>query len=116
MKIKRDLFPLKDFEVVLFGSYVEKALRPESDIDVSIITRSLDSSKNYNLWKMLVSKIPTIYDVRIFELLPINVQMSIVQNYQIVYGDKLEISEYFYEIRKQWADCKHRFMENLIPS
>ena len=98
--IKSDLFPFKDFEVVFFGSYVEKALHPESDIDVSIITKSLDSDKNFDLWKRLVIKVPTLYDVRIFELLPINVQMSIVQNYQVVFGDKLEISEYFYVIRK----------------
>jgi hypothetical protein len=65
------------------------------------------------LWKSLLGKVPSIYDVRIFELLPINVEMSIVQSYQVLFGNKLEISEYFYPVRKRWDDYRHRFLENI---
>lgn len=37
--IKKDLGDLKDFEVVVFGSYVKEDFNQRSDIDVAVITR-----------------------------------------------------------------------------
>ncbi len=37
-------------------------------------------------------------------------------NYQVVFRDPLEISEYFYSFRKKWDDCKYRIFSNQFSS
>lgn len=110
----RDVFKgLKDkYEVILFGSVVEGGFRPNSDIDIAIVSRNADLEENLNLQKALLGQYPLIYDVRVFELFPIYIQISIIQNYQVIFGDPLEISEYFYDFRKRWDDCKNRILLN----
>ncbi|MGV9197936.1 MAG: nucleotidyltransferase domain-containing protein [Promethearchaeia archaeon] len=98
--IKRTLRPVKEkygFDAVLYGSVIDKAMRPTSDIDIAVLTYSGN-------------------DLRVFELLPIYIQISIVENYQVIFGDILEISEYFYKFRKKWDDCKHRILSNQFKS
>ncbi len=102
-KIREDLEPLSSYEVVLFGSYVSGEFRESSDIDVAVITR-----RNVNILKELLSKVKTIYDVRIFELLPLKVKANVINDYIVVFGNDLEISEYFYYWRKFCEDFKHR--------
>jgi hypothetical protein len=59
---------------------------------------------------------PIKFDVRVFELFPIDIKISIIQNYEVIFGDPLEISEYFYHVRKKWDDCKHRILSNQFSS
>ena len=55
---------------------------------------------------------PLKYDIRVFELFPIYIQASITNNYLVLFGDPLQISEYLYCYRKKWDDCKHRILSN----
>jgi len=116
-KIKEKLKFLEEkYEVVAYGSYVEGGMRPDSDIDVAMLSYETNKDQNIKLQKKLLGKFPLKYDIRIFELLPIYIQISIVQNYRIIFGDPLEISEYFYYFRKKWDDCKHRILSNQFSS
>ncbi|HUX98007.1 MAG TPA: nucleotidyltransferase domain-containing protein [Candidatus Deferrimicrobium sp.] len=116
-RIKEILSPLKDqYEVVLFGSFIENATRPTSDIDISVLSRTQDEAKNIQLQKDLLGQFPLKFDIRVFELFPIYIQISIVQNYIVIFGDPLDISEYFYHIRKKWDDCKYRILSNQFSS
>ena len=63
-----------------------------------------------------MGQFPLKFDVRVFELFPIDIQISIVQNYEVLFGDPLEISEYFYSFRKKWDDCKYRILSNQFSS
>ena len=111
------LVPLKEkYEVILFGSFVEGGFRPESDIDIGVISRSKNQKYNIKLQKDLLGQFPNRFDVRIFELFPIDIQISIIKNYSVLFGDSLEISEYFYSYRKKWDDCKHRILSNQFSS
>jgi len=107
-QIKKDLQPLSKYEVVIFGSYVAGEFRKGSDIDVAVITRIRDERQNFAILKELIGNVKPVYDVRIFELLPLKVKASIIENHIVVFGDELEISEYFYFWRKFWEDVKHR--------
>ena len=107
-KIKEDLKPLSEFEVVLFGSYVTGEFREGSDVDVAVITRKRDFHENIKILRRSLSKVKPIYDVRIFELLPLKIKASVIDDYIVVFGDELEISEYFYYWRKLCEDFKHR--------
>lgn len=107
-EIRRDLESLSMFEVVIFGSYVTGEFREGSDIDIAVITRLRDQERNLEIQRSLIGKFKPIYDVRVFELLPIKVKASIIENCIVLFGDELEISEYFYHWRKIWEDVKHR--------
>jgi predicted nucleotidyltransferase len=118
-KIRSDLKSLSIYEVILFGSYVEGGFGPNSDIDVALITRDRAVSlkeKNTNKLMDLIGRFPSPYEIHIYELLPIRIKYSIWSNYKVIFGDILEISEYFYEDRKVWDDCKHRILDNQFNS
>ena len=116
-KIQSDLESLQNhYEVVLFGSQVTGDSRPDSDYDIAVITRLKDINTNISLQKRLLGQFLSIYDIRIFELYPIHIQISIINNYKVIFGDISEISEYFYFFRKLWDDCKHRILGNQFSN
>ena len=111
------LNPLKErYEVILYGSQVEGGSRPDSDIDIAVITRESKIKNNIEIQRELLGMYPLNFDVRVFELFPIYIQISIIENYKVLFGDILEISEYFYSFRKKWDDCKHRILSNQFSS
>lgn len=81
-----------------------------------MISLEKNLEKNIELQERLLGKFPLTFDIRVFELFPIYIQISIIDNYKVVFGDILEISEYFYSIRKKWDDCKHRILSNQFSS
>lgn len=112
IEVKKDLNSLDGkYETVLFGSQVTGGARPNSDIDIAILSRLRDREANIELQKELLGKAPIKYDLRVFELYPIHIQMSIINDYEVIFGDPLEISEYFYRFRKLWQDVKHRVLD-----
>ena len=111
------LLPLKErYEVILYGSQVEGGSRPDSDIDVAVISRENKIEKNIKIQEELLGMFPSNFDVRVFELFPIYIQISILENFKVLFGDILEISEYFYTFRKKLDDCKHRILSNQFSS
>lgn len=116
-EIQKDLTKLKtNYDAVLFGSHHSGDSRVDSDIDIAIISKSNDKGQNIKLQKDLIERFGTQYDIRVFELYPIHIQISIIFNYSPIFGDPLEISEYFYQYRKKWDDCKNRVMSNQFDS
>lgn len=115
-EIKADLSFVKDYEVVVFGSYAGKRADKRSDIDIAVITREKDRDKCMKMWMEVLGKAPKTYDIKVFELLPLHIKASLIGNYEVVFGNRLDISEYFYEFRKLWNDMKYRFKENRIQS
>ena len=79
---------------------------------MAVITQTNDREENIRIWKSFWGKHPDIYDVKIFELLPLYLKIEIINNYEVLYGDILAISEYFYTFLKIWKDMKFRWKEN----
>ncbi len=115
-KIRDDLRVLGRRDVVLFGSYVRSEARPNSDIDIAVVTRCLDKDQNLDFFQSLIGSVSPIYDLKVFELLPLKIQKSIADEFVTIFGDPLDLSEYFYFYRKRWADCRYRIIDNSYSS
>ena len=106
---KKDLIFYKDFWCVLYGSQVNETNIPNrSDVDVAIITKIKDKEKNLKIWREMLEKTSKKYEIRIFELLPLYIQIEIINSNFTLFGNKIEISEYFYQYRKNWDTMKFR--------
>ena len=116
MDIKTDLEFLKDYEVVVFGSYASNNTNVRSDIDIAVITREKDEDKCLKIWQEILGQAPPIYDIKIFELLPLQIKMSVIKNHKTIFGNSVDMSEYFYYFRKLWNDAKHRIEDNQFTS
>jgi len=115
-QIRENLNLLSENEVVLFGSSTRGEYRPSSDIDVAVITRNSNTDANVSLYKNIISRFPPRYDLKVFELLPLKIQISIADNFCPIFGNAVELSEYFYIYRVRWDDCKRRMFENMFGS
>ena len=115
-KIKNKLKALDNYEVVVFGSLISGKHTKRSDIDIAVITRLKSRGKNKEIWYNLLNKVLSGYDLKVFELLPLPMQISISDNHKVIFGDSLEISEYFYHFRKLWRDVEKRYNENQFTS
>ena len=96
--------------ILLFGSYAKKELTMRSDIDICLIKSSKE------LLITLYKKFNGKYDIKIFELLPLYVKMDIINHSITIYGDEVELSEYFYFFRRLWKDMHHRIEQNQFQN
>lgn len=116
-EIKNDLEYLNDYWTVVYGSYItEKFMPNRSDIDIAVITREKEELTNKNIWIKLLEHSKIVYDIKIFELLPLYIKMNIINDYTVLFGDPLEISEYFYFYRKIWKDMEPRIQANKFKN
>lgn len=42
--------------------------------------------------------------------------MSVIKNHKTIFGNSVDMSEYFYYFRKLWNDAKHRIEDNQFTS
>ncbi len=113
-EIKKDLKDLRTYDVAVYGSYVkEKSIR---DIDIAVITKIKDKDENLKIWKDIIGRFPPLYDIKIFELIPLTIKANIINNYKVIFGDSPDISEYFYFYRKLWNDQKYKIEENRFKT
>lgn len=115
-QIKNDLKHLKKFEVVIYGSYATNNFTLKSDIDIAIITREKNMDNNISIWKDALKKAKSLYHINVFELLPLHLKANIIDNHITLFGNKIELSEYFYHYRRLWKDSRHRYYSNQFSS
>jgi predicted nucleotidyltransferase len=104
---------VKDFEflkydveaIILFGSYARNEQTTRSDIDVCLVCGN-KKEKIEKVWdKILESGITEKYDVKIFELLPLKMKISVIKEGKVLYAkNEIELSYYFRFFKKLWED------------
>lgn len=92
--------------IVLFGSYAKGEQTKSSDIDVCII------KPREGILDAIYDKLGGKYDIKVFELLPLYIKMGLIRHHDVIVGNELNISEYFYQFRRLWQDMEHRIVEN----
>lgn len=107
-QLKDDFEEFKDrcMGVLLFGSHARGEATERSDIDVCIV-KPLES-----ILDTIYSKFGGKYDIKVFENLPLYVKMEVIRHHELICGDELDLSEYFYFFRKLWQDMEHRIRGN----
>ena len=116
-EIKKDLKKLDEFWVVIYGSVLSNYYIPhKSDIDIAIITQKREKTSNILIWEHTWGAFSESLDIKIFELLPLSFKIEVIENYQVIFGNPLEISEYFYHYRAIWKDMVHRIKSNRFKN
>ncbi|MBN1234900.1 MAG: nucleotidyltransferase domain-containing protein [Methanotrichaceae archaeon] len=94
--------------VLLYGSQVRGEAGPRSDIDLCLVAPQ--ATDRAALWRKFISLLrDDQYDVHIFEILPLHIKMSVIEEGVVLHSrDVLELYEYFYPFRREWEDQKHR--------
>ena len=94
--------------ILLFGSYVQGQQSVRSDIDLCIVAPQIKNHSKVFL-KVLEELADPRVDVHFFELLPLYLKMSVVENHIVLLSQNVCILyEYFYQFRKIWKDQRHR--------
>ena len=114
--IENNFLKFKNEWLILFGSQLTQHKTSKSDIDIVLVTKEKNYDKNKKIFLDNIYLNQEPFDFKIFELLPLHIQIGIIENYKVIYGNELEISEYFYEFRKKWRDQVKRIRENQITS
>jgi hypothetical protein len=106
--LKESIWEERVLGVLLYGSQAQGEAGPDSDIDLCLVAPELKDKAA--LWREFISHLRSDrYDVRIFEILPLHIKMSVIEEGVVLYSrDELELYEYFYPFRREWEDQKHR--------
>ena len=99
------------FGILLYGSCARGDFHKRSDIDICIV-----KPDNDEVIRRINKRLGGKYDVKVFEKLPLYIQIEIIRNHQVIYGDTIEISAYFYKFRRLWEDMVKRICDNRFKS
>lgn len=108
--LKESIWEERVLGVLLYGSQAQGEAGPDSDIDLCLVAP--EATDKAAMWREFISHLRSDrYDVRIFEVLPLHIKMSVIEEGVVLYSrDELELYEYFYPFRREWQDQKHRHM------
>lgn len=107
-QLKKDFKEFREscMGILLFGSYAGEEPTKRSDIDVCMVKPS------EGILDDVLGKLGGKYDIKVFENLPLYVKIEVIMHHEVIYGDELDISEYFYFFRRLWRDMEHRITRN----
>ena len=107
-QIKKDFAEFKKgcLGIILFGSYARRDQTRRSDVDICLVKPLREILEKIN------SKLGGKYDIKVFESLPLHLKIETIENGKLIYGNEIELSEYFYPFRRLWSDMRRRMAEN----
>ena len=118
--VKKALEKLKDIEgfekinfVILYGSAAGGLIRGDSDIDLCV---DVDAETDYELSAFrlsILSELPDIFDVHIFEQLPLYVKKEVLKGKLIFCRDEDNLYETALLTLKEFDDFKYRFYDYI---
>lgn len=90
--------------IILFGSYL-KNKKYARDVDMCVILKGKKDAKKFFKKRIeYLSHIPNKFDIQIFQLLPLNVRISVLREGKILYSsNRSEIYSIAYETIKDYA-------------
>jgi hypothetical protein len=84
---------------------------------VALVTRNRDRETNKAAWREVLGTVPDVFDGRIFELLPLDVQHDIANKHVVLSGDPVKLSYDFYRtVHRVWGEVGPRIEANRFES
>jgi len=113
MNLEKDFEIFKDdaLGILLFGSRARLEDVERSDIDICIV-RPVSDRVLTGIARTFGGK----YDIKVFENLPLYIQIEIIRDHRTLHGDETQLSEYFYRFRRLWGDMVLRVEYNRFSS
>lgn len=118
--VKNSVERLKNIEgfekvrfIILYGSAAEGTIRENSDIDFCI---DYDAKTDYerSMFRLKVlSELPDIFDVQIFDQLPLYVKKEVLKGKVIFCRDEGYLYETALSIIREFEDFKYRFYDYI---
>ena len=97
--------------IILYGSACEGRMKEDSDIDISVYYDDADASE-FRL-KVLSDLFDDIYDIKIFQQLPLPIRMQILKGKVLYEDDTTFIYDKAYETIKEFESFKRRYYDYL---
>ena len=97
--------------VILYGSANEGRMKEDSDIDISVYYDDADASE-FRL-KVLSDLFDDIYDIKIFQQLPLPIRMQILKGKVLHEDDTTFIYDKAYETIKEFESFKRGYYDYL---
>ncbi|MEN4005946.1 MAG: nucleotidyltransferase domain-containing protein [Methanobacteriaceae archaeon] len=99
--------------IILYGSAARGQMRKGSDIDICIYyDGEVDEASKFR-FKVLRELFEDIYDVQIYEQLPLYVRIEVLKGKVLYFEDKCFLYEKAYETIKDFDEFKHRFYDYI---
>jgi len=120
ISIEKGLEKIKNMEgfekvkfIILYGSAAEERMMKSSDIDLCIYYDSASEEASRFRFKILSELFDDIYDIQIFQQLPIYVRVEVLKGKVIYCKDKGFLYEVAIETIKDFEGFKHRFYDYI---
>jgi predicted nucleotidyltransferase len=75
-------------KITLFGSFVEKNLTINSDIDMAVEFSNIKKDEAFKFRKNILGRIPDKIDIQVFNVLPEKVKKEIINKGRVIYSDE----------------------------
>ncbi len=99
--------------IILYGSAAEERMRKESDIDLCIYyDGSVDEASRFR-FKVLSELFEDIYDIQIFQQLPLYVRVEVLKGKVIYCRNKKFLYDVAIQTIKEFEDFKPRFYDYI---
>ena len=119
-KIENEVEKIKNIEgfgkvkfIILYGSAAEERMIKGSDIDLCIYYDDSPEEASGFRFKVLSELFDDIYDVQIFQQLPLYVRVEVFKGRVIYCKDKRLLYEEAIETIKDFEEFKHRFYDYI---
>jgi uncharacterized protein len=97
--------------IILYGSAVQGRMKEDSDIDICVYYDDDDASE-FRL-KVLSDLFDDIYDIKIFQQLPLPLQMEVLKGRVLYEDDTPFLYDKAYEAVKEFESFKRRYYDYL---
>ncbi len=87
-------------------------MRPGSDIDICVYYEDEDRASDFRL-QVLTELLDDIYDIKIFQQLPVYVRKEVLKGKILYCDDKSFLYDKAYETLKEFDAFKHRYYDYI---
>jgi len=98
--------------IILYGSGCKNCQREGSDIDICVYYDDESKASNFRL-KVLSDLFEDIYDIKIFQQLPVYVRMEVLKGEILYCNDRRFLYDKAHETIKEFDAFKHRYYDYI---